>query len=249
MSDNRRGASKRDDDFGKDHGLIHEAMQTLKKHGMGRDFWSLLAHNARFLSKIKKLFVQFAQEKMFFHDLQEMSNVQCCGFNEIGQFFGGNFSDDFKRKFDRLPWPEASFEDSLTYVVVFCKGTPTLLGTLNDLNIVTKKYEIVYSESVEATLGKMELEQKWIKLPLRIKFKTSRDFNKLYGKETCLLTVSELIYCILASRNDFLMRFRFLCKDHLTVETKENGDKLMFVIRDIRQILKDNDQDNIYALY
>jgi hypothetical protein len=33
------------EEFGKDHGLVHEALVTGRKVGAGREFWSLLAHN------------------------------------------------------------------------------------------------------------------------------------------------------------------------------------------------------------
>ena len=34
-----------DEDFGKDHGLIHEAVVTGRKVGAGQDFWAKLAHD------------------------------------------------------------------------------------------------------------------------------------------------------------------------------------------------------------
>lgn len=45
------GASEGDDEFGKDHGLIHEALVTGRKVGAGKEFWKKLAHDQELFSK------------------------------------------------------------------------------------------------------------------------------------------------------------------------------------------------------
>lgn len=44
-----------DEDFGKDHGLIHEAIVTGRKVGAGHDFWSKIAHNEDLFRKVVTL--------------------------------------------------------------------------------------------------------------------------------------------------------------------------------------------------
>lgn len=39
-------------DFGKDHGLIHEAVVTGRKVGAGQDFWAALAHSEEIFRKV-----------------------------------------------------------------------------------------------------------------------------------------------------------------------------------------------------
>jgi len=39
-------------DFGKDHGLIHEAVVTGRKVGAGQDFWAALAHSEELFQKV-----------------------------------------------------------------------------------------------------------------------------------------------------------------------------------------------------
>lgn len=50
-----RVARQEDEDFGKDHGLIHEAIITGRKVGAGREFWKELAHNERLFAKVVQL--------------------------------------------------------------------------------------------------------------------------------------------------------------------------------------------------
>ena len=50
-----RVVRQEDEDFGKDHGLIHEAIVTGRKVGAGRKFWKELAHNERLFAKVVRL--------------------------------------------------------------------------------------------------------------------------------------------------------------------------------------------------
>lgn len=48
----RKSTVRPDDDFGKDEGLLHEAVLTGRKAGAGREFWKTLAHNEPLFRRI-----------------------------------------------------------------------------------------------------------------------------------------------------------------------------------------------------
>jgi hypothetical protein len=49
------GASAKEEKFGQDLGLMHEALITGRKVGAGREFWSRLAHDEKFFRKMMDL--------------------------------------------------------------------------------------------------------------------------------------------------------------------------------------------------
>ena len=142
-----------DENFGKDLGLVHEAIVTGKKVGAGRDFWSCLAHNEEMFGKIVKFFnnerpsvtqvgteksLNFSQfiswfrknnlEKYLAGKSLEKQIVEQEKFNQ--QFYGKKFRFDRKKVFvdvSRLPAIKAGLEAGCLNCILI-KATPAVLS-------------------------------------------------------------------------------------------------------------------------
>ncbi|MGB8473767.1 MAG: hypothetical protein WCE61_06740 [Candidatus Acidiferrum sp.] len=77
------GMVRPDDDFGRDYGLVHEAIVTGRKAGAGREFWAKLAHDRNFFEKV----VRFVRHVDLVGTTHHRAS-QIMGQNSFGNFFG-----------------------------------------------------------------------------------------------------------------------------------------------------------------
>ncbi|MBX4197946.1 hypothetical protein KW782_01280 [Candidatus Parcubacteria bacterium] len=100
-------------DFGKDMGVVWEAVITGRKAGADKDFWAILAHNEELFRRIVPI-VRHVQELqaigLELHELHVPSISECRGtlqvfFDKIRDAVGGNYSlgfnDGMEEKWDR----------------------------------------------------------------------------------------------------------------------------------------------------
>lgn len=89
-------------EFGRDHGLIHEAVVTGRKVGAGRSFWSGLAHDEAFFAEVLELARRFGYGGLFISAAEQLELVK-----QRNQERGWGFAEeDFAALGEPPAWPE-----------------------------------------------------------------------------------------------------------------------------------------------
>lgn len=173
---------KPDDGFGKDEGLIHEAVITGRKVGAGKEFWSALAHNDRLFEKTVRFVACGGRTEPTPHRVAEL--IMGENFRSIAETFRALNRQITEREFralETIPYPEETlvahrsvsilrpeFETTLTE---FSASAPNAMcGTNNwyrawggeafaQSEKTSVRWRLVPKESVPGSLGKGYDEQ------------------------------------------------------------------------------------------
>jgi hypothetical protein len=114
------GMVRPDDDFGRDYGLIHEAVVSGRKAGAGREFWAKLAHDRTLFGKVVTFvrgahFVGTTQNRAF-----EIMGPNFFGVADAIQHFQVIPSPHKLDDLSRVPFSEQTLEE--------CRDTHVLLA-------------------------------------------------------------------------------------------------------------------------
>lgn len=114
---------QQDDDFGKDYGLIHEAIVTGRKVGAGREFWTRLAHDEPLFDKVVSFVVRDGYEATTSQKLaREIMGKNFFGVEDAIKHFGVNPSKQQTAALAEVPFTEGvleSLKDTHILVAVF----------------------------------------------------------------------------------------------------------------------------------
>jgi len=138
------GMVRPDDEFGKDHGLIHEAVVTGRKAGAGREFWAQIAHDRTLFEKVVTFvrsvdFVGTTQDRAF-----KIMGPSFFGVADAIQHFQVIPSPHKLDDLSRIPFSERTLEE--------CRDTHVLLAvfplSINQIrNRVAAKHGHLFSDS------------------------------------------------------------------------------------------------------
>ena len=112
---------QQDDDFGKDYGLIHEAIVTGRKVGAGREFWTRLAHDETLFDKVVGYVARDGYEATTSQKLaREIMGKNFFGVEEATEHFGVNPTDKQLVALAEIPLTEKALRE--------CKDTHVLVA-------------------------------------------------------------------------------------------------------------------------
>jgi len=111
---------QQDEDFGKDYGLIHEAVVTGRKVGAGREFWTRLAHDEGLFGKVVSFVARGGFEPPTSQKrAREIMGKNFFGVEEAIKHFGVNPPRQQLAALSEIPFSEAVLEQSKdTHVLV-----------------------------------------------------------------------------------------------------------------------------------
>jgi hypothetical protein len=133
---------QQDDDFGKDYGLIHEAIVTGRKVGAGRKFWTKLAHDESMFNKVVSFVARDGYEPTTSQKLaREIMGKNFFGVEEAVERFGVNPSKQQLAQLAEIPFTEKTLRD--------CNGTHVLVAAfpLSVLDVRAVNSGLFYSSS------------------------------------------------------------------------------------------------------
>lgn len=111
-----------DENFGKDHGLIHEVVVTGRKIGAGQEFWAKLAHDEDLFRKVVTLVDRNGIEATTSQKLARAIGIPVFGVEEAIRHLVLNPSRHQLAALSEVPFTEATLEeckDSHVLVAVF----------------------------------------------------------------------------------------------------------------------------------
>ena len=189
--------------FGKDNGLIHEAVVTGRKVGAGQNFWAKLAHDEELFEKVVAFVAGngvIAQVPAVIVNYKptpsqirarEIMGKNCLGIEEAVRHFGATFTDEQLASLAEIPFSEAVLEE--------CKNTHVLVAgfPMSILNIrakaPSKKPKTFYSYkdawyNTQAFAKDEKVEVRWY---LIRKEAVAGSTSKTYGEQTAMLSAHE----------------------------------------------------------
>lgn len=112
----------RQNEFGKEHGLVHEVLVTGRKVGADKDFWSCLAHDEKLFAKVVGFVKGKDQPTVRMHRAAQIMGRNFIGISEAKKYFGAYPSENELENLFEVPWSASTLEqckDTHILVVVF----------------------------------------------------------------------------------------------------------------------------------
>ncbi len=115
--------SNKEEIFGQDNGLIHEAVITGRKVGAGRKFWSSLAHNQTLFEEVVDLVNRggLSGPTTYLTKAEKIMGPNLFGPGEAKKYFGITLLDEQISSLAEIPYPETVLRE--------LKGTHILVAT------------------------------------------------------------------------------------------------------------------------
>lgn len=196
------------EEFGKDHGLVHEAVVTGRKVGAGAAFWAKLAHDEALFGKVVEFVagdgvqptVSAPAVTVSRQRAREIVGKNIFGVEEAITHYGANPTEADLAALATVPYTEAELKECrLTHVL-----TAVFPTSVNDIRAHVAAKRLFYPQSWYNKLAFATNTGGDVCWRLIRKTKVSKSTNKtwaeqqeLLGKDEDVPTVRELVYMII----------------------------------------------------